>query len=396
MNEEANYGILAVGQVYKGYSDLCKHLGVDDHKSGSGAKNAQLTEWARYFKFKKCEIEGRKRKGIIITKVYDKPLPIPLKRAVYANEIRELILTWLANSKDCKIIYSQKALHETLGFINKEYSQLAKKKKLAQMKYLHYFNIDYTTYKDFYTKYKDNMRDRISTVLNNLVNSRLIYTPNKIYAIKYTDYADHFYIEETDNRHEIIARCSQHVLQTEFGVTDFNRIRMSETKKKKYNKLTVELINQVFKKLDGREIEFFYMVTEIKGIDEAQIINACSIDDVKNTLKTLNEKVVENLISCAVEENAKEINKVHASKLAEIEHLKEEDYDSYYDLCEEFYWETLDEYGSFLSPESEWLFKGNRGKISYIEEFKKLTELLILQNEEELEKNSYRIIKGDF
>ena len=380
--------------VFYGYKDLCDFLGEDPIKAGNGAYKAQWDRWHRHFETEEIEIEGRKRKGIKVTNVYEIPLPETIKRAVYAEDIKALILYWLSKSTDCRIVFSNKKINETLGFVNKEYSQLANKKTLAKMKYLHRNNINYTTYEDFQTKHKDNMEDRLEVATNNLVKNGLIYSPNKIYAIKYTDYAEHFYIEETDKRHEIIARCSQHVLQTEFGVTDFNKIRMSETKKKKYNKLTVELINQVFKKLDGREIEFFYMVTEIKGIDEAQINNACRIDDVENTLKTLNEKVVENLISCAVEENAKEINKVHASKLAEIEHLKEEDYDAYYEMCEELYWETLDEYGNFLSPESEWLFKGNRGSISYVDEFKKLAELLIFQNEKELENNSYTIMRG--
>lgn len=378
---------------FKGYADLCRFLGEPIYKSQSHSQKSQFDEWARYFEREEFTNEGKRRKGIRVTNVYDFPLPKKIKRSIYAEDIRALILYWLSQSEDCRIVFSNKSKLETLGFVNKDYNRIQNLTLVAQSKYLSRNNINHATYIDFLTKNNNNFRDRLDVVYNNLIESGLIYTPNSIYAIKEREYGEHIYLSETDIRHEIITGITQLVLQKHFNVTDFKAIRLSKTKLKKFNKIAVELINIAFNKIDKSEIDFFYKVTEIKGINKEHIQSVCMIDDVKTTLISLNTKIAENIINSAIKENAVEINKRHSKKLAEIEQLKEEDYDAYYDLCEQVYWETKDEYGTFRSPESEWLRSGNRGSNTYIDEMILLTKLLILKSEEEIEVNC-RVLKG--
>lgn len=164
---------LKVGTVFNSYKHACETL--KQPIKGGDAKKAQLKDWQRYFKFKK---EGYK---MIVTKVYDIPLPENHNRTKYIAIIEKLILDEaLTNNKNGKVFISKSKLMQTLQMVNENYA-LAKYKQFSFAKYM---GISEKEIKDFYTTSDDLIKRNIETALNSLRNQSLIFWSNAITICK--------------------------------------------------------------------------------------------------------------------------------------------------------------------------------------------------------------------
>lgn len=120
---------LEIGLVIpKGYSELCKLIGEKCYKSGSNQRKAQEKKLKRYIKWEKSEFNSR---TIIITDIYDEPLPKEDKRQlgnnnIYLKYIETIILRYVyykhTENQICYITKNQ--LWRILGMINENYKKI--------------------------------------------------------------------------------------------------------------------------------------------------------------------------------------------------------------------------------------------------------------------------------
>lgn len=116
--------MLAVGQVYKSYRQLCAVLG-EDIKTG-GTKTLQLKQWNRFFEWSK---DGNK---FIITNIYETPLPPSEdKRSSRISEITQLIqllfieyihtIQYTTNEEDDRtaFYYTRNDCYEKIGLVSR-------------------------------------------------------------------------------------------------------------------------------------------------------------------------------------------------------------------------------------------------------------------------------------
>lgn len=129
LDEEVDISSLEIGLVIpKGYSELCKLIGEKCYKSGSNQRKAQEKRFKRYIKWEKSEFSSR---AIIITDIYDEPLPKEDKRQlgnnnIYLKYIETIILRYVyhrhTNNQICYITKNQ--LWRILGMINENYKKI--------------------------------------------------------------------------------------------------------------------------------------------------------------------------------------------------------------------------------------------------------------------------------
>lgn len=119
---------LKEGQVVKNYKELC--ILLDEKQKTGNSKMAQYKELERHISYHK---EGNK---FIIDKIYDKPLNIKDGRkevsesdprrdgvnSIYRDDISELILNLLSQSKDGELFLSAGKLLGLLKMVNENYS----------------------------------------------------------------------------------------------------------------------------------------------------------------------------------------------------------------------------------------------------------------------------------
>lgn len=129
LDDDVDISNLEVGLVIpKGYSGLCKLVGEKCYKSGSNQRKAQEKRFKRYMKWEKSEFSSR---TIIITDIYDEPLPKEDKRQlgnnnIYLKYIETIILRYVyhrhTNDQICYITKNQ--LWRILGMINENYKKI--------------------------------------------------------------------------------------------------------------------------------------------------------------------------------------------------------------------------------------------------------------------------------
>lgn len=120
---------LEIGLVIpKGYSELCKLVGEKCFKSGSNQRKAQENRFKRFIKWEKSEFNKR---TIIITDIYDEPLPKDDKRKfgnnnIYLKYIETIILRYVyyKHTEDQICYITKNQLWRILGMINENYKKI--------------------------------------------------------------------------------------------------------------------------------------------------------------------------------------------------------------------------------------------------------------------------------
>jgi hypothetical protein len=242
---------LYTGQTFKNYKELCLELGLEVKKSVD-TKNAQFKELSRYCKFNKI---GHK---IIIEEVYEKPLPKTENRgknSIYGNLIQLLICDLLAQCKGHVSISKSKLMH-TLGMVNRNYNEC----KEMVLKLSAYSDIDEKVIYDFYNTSSSSFKSIIETALNSLMDKRVIMF-NKIIKIKELDKS--YTRVATETELQTIMKIEKEILE-ELKYKQISAVRISKDWRKFKDKVTKSLHEQ-------SNINFYYTAYDI-AINEKYII----------------------------------------------------------------------------------------------------------------------------
>lgn len=167
---------LEIGLVIpKGYTELCKLVGEKCFKSGSNQRKAQEKRFKRFIKWEKSEFNGR---TIIITDIYDEPLPKDDKRKlgnnnIYLKYIETILLRYVYyKNTDNQICYITKnQLWRILGMINKNYKKIPYSILTNEIEYS---DVKKWELDNFYMRCNTKLNNILYTALNNLKDRSLI------------------------------------------------------------------------------------------------------------------------------------------------------------------------------------------------------------------------------
>ena len=335
MKKEANYGLLAVGQVYKGYAELCRKLGVPVRQSGSGSQIAQFNEWARYFEFEEYKIEGRKRNGIIITKVYDTPLLSSMKNTKYADIIRSIILTMLYESDDGCIRWTTSQRLLGTGLINENYNKVQYLKKEEKRIFLKENHISLRTFSDFFDRNKNVFRGYFNTAYKFLEQDKIINPILTLYVVKFKDSAEHHFLEKDDALNANLDDIRSSLLKNKYKVR--NEWMLSEPRKVEF----FSDLNNALKEINypiSSDIEFVYQYNLIEAINKNEIPYKTELINIDEATKELNMKHVDEIIKQAKADSEDKNNFIAKEKYDEIIRIMKEDEDTYKSMNEEKFW----------------------------------------------------------
>ncbi len=193
---------LEVGMVVqKGYPELCDLVGESKYKSGSNQRKAQEKRWKRFINYSKSEFGGRK---LIITDIYDEPLPKEDKRNlgnnnIYLKYIENILLRYVnrKNNKECYLTKNQ--LWLILGMINKNY----KKIPYSILKNdIEYCDVKEWELNNFYMRCNSKLNNILYSALNNLQNRSLIVWNTQIMIVvpdnKNGIYCNHYIASDSE------------------------------------------------------------------------------------------------------------------------------------------------------------------------------------------------------
>ncbi len=176
LNDDIDISKLEVGLVIpKGYPELCKLVGEKCFKSGSNQRKAQEKRFKRYIKWEKSEFNSR---TIIITDIYDEPLPKDDKRQlgnnnIYAKYIESIILRYVyykhTENQICYITKNQ--LWRILGMINENYKKIPFSILTSDAEYC---DVKKWELDNFYMRCNSKLNSILFKALRNLRNRSLI------------------------------------------------------------------------------------------------------------------------------------------------------------------------------------------------------------------------------
>lgn len=199
---------LEIGMVVKNYSELCKLVGEPKYRSGTNQENAQKKKLKRFFNWDKSEFGGRK---LIITDIYDEPLPKDDKRklgnnSIYLKYIETILLKYVSQkNKSNQVCYITKnQLWQILGMINKNY----KKIPLTKLKNdIEYSDVKEWELNNFYMRCNSKLNSILYSALNNLKNRSLIMWETQIIIVTKDkkDKHEHHYPATDDEIKKILA-----------------------------------------------------------------------------------------------------------------------------------------------------------------------------------------------
>ena len=292
------------------YKDLCDKLDIPYYSSGN-QKKAQLKELQRCFEF-----ENANRK-LIITKIYDEPLPKirnVAANALYVKYVECILLSHISKQPDNKIYMTNQQLYYLLGMVNERFIEYAKNYKLLEDKSN---NLTYIDIKAFSDRCNANLPDILNSSLNSLVR-RVLIEHDKVYmiGIKNND-GELIYHEADDDERSEILKVKREVM-TKFGVEIEIQIYLQGKKEKYYEELDKEFKNQYD----------WYNVYQTNKIIYCQktAIQALPADKVKLQKLMLNNEVVNKF--------NKQTEKIYQSK-KENQDMLEALFDSLYEYEEE-------------------------------------------------------------
>ena len=171
---------LVTGELHT-YKSLCEIL--KENKYSGNSKIKHLKELSRYFDF----YYDKDIKRYVIREIYTIPLP-PLSAAnvLYANHIKAILLTYLAEHADPKegaIYISSQYLYQTLGMINHQYiemkdisrkgelRELVRKELEEKNKNNIFFNIEDKTINYYIKNFYDRCRGKFSSIIDSNLKS---------------------------------------------------------------------------------------------------------------------------------------------------------------------------------------------------------------------------------
>lgn len=323
---------------FKGYTDLCKHLGETAIQSRGNQYKAHLDEWARHFETE--PIEGSK-KGIRVTLIYEVPLLKPMKNSIYAEDIRAIVLGMLHESEDgCLRLTSKEELVGT-GFINNMYKEIENAKPDVKASFIKDAGIRQRTLEYFFENNRNTFRGYFTRAYESLAKANLIYTAIKLYVVKFDNRAKHMYLDKDDEVDKLIRTVSAEHLMKRYKTTDARFIMSNEKLRDEFKSEVVRQANIILEKEKKPKIEFYYEYTFIEAVDKNNIAKACEIVNVDQVVKEVNKRVAENLINQAKVEYSKERNKEYAQEYEDFLRLSVENEEEYDKLNEEHFWKIV-------------------------------------------------------
>lgn len=261
-----NLSNISEGELFKNYQELSNVL--DQPIKTGNAKKAQLKDWERYFKYE------RKGHSIIITHIYDVPLPENKNKTKYITTIQKLILDKVVQfDKAGYMFISKSELMKELRMINQNYTYM----KYKQLRLAKHMNISLEEVEDFYLTSDDLLKRNIEAALNSLRNQSLVHWSHAITIVKLQ--AD----VETNRHNEIKVRKEEHKNEYNEEVVTFSASKpisnkiykkatkeeielILETEKQVQLKYNCDSINEIFKK--GLANKFYKEVRDILFADQ--------------------------------------------------------------------------------------------------------------------------------
>ncbi|MGO4887083.1 hypothetical protein ACJ2A9_04935 [Anaerobacillus sp. MEB173] len=313
---------LGEGQILKNYKELCEVLEVST-KTGN-AKKAQLKELERHFKYHK---QGHK---YIIEEIYDSPKEKKVRRGnndIFNSHLQKLFMEILLSHDRQVINITRNRLLKSAGMINENYVECSDKVTL-----LHdYSEVDKKIIYDFYNITRGSFKKLVESVLDNLQKQSLLtYKVITIVCIREDDEDVHRPADLDEL--EIISDCEESILK-QMNYEKLSEVRVS-SHWHKFKKEAKKLLH------DQSDINYYYLAYEV----------------------TLNEKMTSEYDNSQLI-HKEELNQTHTDKLlvnAEKRHEK-----------------------SKLFTSTKKIDRYRRSK-SYIDDFEKLTNILITYNKPNL------------
>lgn len=284
---------LEIGIVIpKGYSELCKLIGEKCYKSGSNQRKAQEKRIKRYIKWEKSEINSR---TIIITDIYDEPLPKDDKRQlgnnnIYLKYIETIILRYVyyRHTEDQICYITKNQLWRILGMINENYKKIPYSILTSD---LEYSDVKKWELNNFYMRCNSKLNSILYTALKNLRDRSLIDWNTQIMIVfpAVEGKLSHHYVANDDEIKKILA-VERKVLK-DMGFESKSHV-MCKMKMPQF----YENVNNMLFKLYGWERKY----ERIKlNFNKTDVKEALLQDEYKLQMLLLNDLVIE-----AIDKNA--------------------------------------------------------------------------------------------
>ncbi len=215
MEENPCKGLIELGKIYS-YKDLCEAVN-DKYYSGGKSKQYQLRKWSRYFKWEyEINARGKQTKKMIVTEVYDEPLPEEDgRRCEY--DLSDILLM-LINGYNC-LHYDEKEDLYSMGVTKTKINELV---GLCNEQYVKTMNtpiagIPKPTHRDFFASTNSSFDSIIKSNLNSLQKKNvLVYSDGQLWYEMYLDEngkTKRTYKLASDKEHAIIRKARYLTLQ---------------------------------------------------------------------------------------------------------------------------------------------------------------------------------------
>lgn len=266
------------------YKKLCELLN-EPYKTGN-AKNVQLEDWKRYFKYEKS---GR---YYTILDIYDKPLEKEYKypsNSIYVKYISTILLSLLANTDSNRIRIDQRSLYKMFGMINDNYVKIQKlntDKKVEKLQEIHEWMTAYEI-NDFYDRCGSKMSRIVKNSLDSLKNRALItyseeyeyyvYEHENVYN-PYSRKVYRSYIADADET-EYILKVKRETLE-KYGCDNEGQIRYRKKSRAYYDEINDRLKQELnwcgYKKV---YIITYCQETSIKALEQDKLkLEKCGLN----------------------------------------------------------------------------------------------------------------------
>ena len=287
------------------YKELCDmNIFVDGAKTGN-TKKAQITDLKQYF-----EIDDTSKRGKIII-LYKKEKKeekkfTRIRSGKYSEDIQELLIKTLYESKDNKVNWSINTILEKVSMINADYIKYRKDMdKLSKE-----MEIDKAYVQDFYSYHHKGLRKKVETALNNLRKRSLLmwskvvmvdlWEVEIVYSEMGTPAIDEngqvickknkVFRKATENECRIILKSEKSAL---------NKLKCKDTGEVVAKGLWKEYDELVYNNLKKTGISFYYSSYEI--IFNPEDLKGDVVGDIGAiaTKRNLNDNVCNGIIKCS-------------------------------------------------------------------------------------------------
>lgn len=284
---------ISEGMVVANYPKMCELL---DEKTFNGGKSKklQLERWRKYFDWIN---EGHK---FVITKVREHPLPKPIyKNDLYTKKVLNIIHKELLKENH-KEFYTSKELLYMCGFINHNYYNIERGKKLDEFK--KEYSIGYNQLKYLFNKLDEHKKSyslrKLERSLSKLSERKYIVF-ERVYIIKH--FTDKTSRRATLNEEELY----EHIYNKAKKKLNIDYVN-TYTERKLYKEVNTQL------SVIG--IEYCYKAYRIDlGLNSNEIDNIIT-EDTSESIKFINKMICEKMFEYADIEAKKDIEKLTNQK----------------------------------------------------------------------------------